>query len=444
MKILVLGSDGRTHVLVWKLFSSSSTEVFCAPGNGGAVQLAPQVDLDLERPAEVARWAFSERIDLIVPAESGTLWAGMVDEVVSMHIGVFGPPQRSTCLEWSRCFAKDLLLRYGLPTARGRTFTSLTNAEKYLASQNLPVVIKADHPAGGGGIYHDRYAALEGLRGLFVSRPIEGSSHGVVIEEYLSGIAISFSAIVDGTTAVPLLPVRIYDRIDAATDSPHAPSMGAMTGNSSYTQRLGTHLHNHLILPIVTALSKEGLPYWGILGVDCIITEQGPRITALRCSLHDMEAQVMLPRLEDDLVPIMEAAISRRLHQIPALRWRDEASVGIALVSQGYPNHFPTGGAVRGLSDVDQGVLIFHNQTHNPAGLRYTPSSRGGSGIFSGLIMGSHNTIPDITLTGGHVVTVVAFGATLSGARGRAILNAERITFPGATYREDIGSHEFR
>jgi phosphoribosylamine--glycine ligase len=220
--------------------------------------------------------------------------------------------------------------------------------------------------------------------------------------------------------------------------------MGAIAGNSSYARRLGAHLHTHLISPIVAALAREGLPYWGILGVDCVITEQGPRIAHLRCSLRDMEAQVVLPRLEDDLPPLIEAAISRRLHQLPPLRWRDEASVGVSLVAQGYPNHFAIGGAVRGLSDVDEGVLIFHDQTHNPAGLRYTPSSRGGPGMLSSLLMGAQAFVPDITLTGGHVLTVVGMGATLNGARGRAILNAERISFPGRTYREDIGSHEFR
>ncbi len=444
MKILVLGADGRAHAMVWKLFSSPSAEVFCAPGNGGAVLLAPQVEIELESPPEVARWAFGEQIDLIVPADSGTLWAGMVDEVVSMHIGVFGASQRGTRLEWSRCYAKEFLQRYGLPTARGRAFTSLPTAEKFLAAQSLPVVLKADHPAGGGGVYHDRYAALEALRSLFVNRPIEGSSNGVVIEEYLPGISVSFSAIVDGSTALPLLPARIYDRLEDSPEAPYAPGMGAITGNSSYARRLGDYLHSHLISPIVAAMAKEGLPYWGILGVDCVITEQGPRIAALRCSLRDMEAQVVLPRLEDDLLPLIEAAISRRLHQLPPLCWRDEASVGISLVAQGYPNHFAIGGAVRGLSDLDEGVLVFHNQTHNPAGLRYTPPSRGGPGLLGSLIMGAHSVAPDITLTGGHVLTVVGLGATLNGARGRALLNAERISFPGRTYREDVGSHEFR
>src|SRR5690606_11811271 len=141
-----------------------------------------------------------------------------------------------------------------------------------------------------------------------------------------------------------------------------------------------------------------------------IVTEQGPRITALRCGLRDMEAQVVLPRLEDDLTPLIQAAIARRLDQVGPLRWRDEASVGIAVVSQGYPYHFPVGGAVEGLADIDEGVLVFHDQTHNSAGLRYTPQSRGGSGL-SGLIFGGGGGgMSGLTVTGGHVVTVVALG----------------------------------
>jgi phosphoribosylamine---glycine ligase len=442
MKILVLGGDGRAHALVWKLFNSQSADVLCAPGNGGAVQLAPQVDIDIKNIPEVARWAFAEGVDLIVPAESGPLWAGLVDEIVSMQIGVCGASQRSTRLEWSRCYAKEFLLRYGLPTARGRAFTSLSQAEKYLATQPLPVVLRADHPAGGEGTYHERIAALDALRQLFVDRPVEGSSHGVVIEATASGVQVCFSALTDGTTALPLLPTRIYDGLGPAPDSPPAPGMGALTGNSAYAQRLAAHFQQHLMLSIVAALGREGLPYWGVIGIDCVITEQGPQISGLRCSLRDLEAQVVLPRLEDDLVPLIQAAIARRLDKLPPLRWRDEASVGIALVSQGYPHHYPVGGQVQGLADIDQGLLVFHGQTQNSAGMRYTPAARGGG--LAGLLMGLGAGVGGITVTGGHVATVVATSATLAGARGKALLNAERISFPGRFYREDIGLHEFR
>jgi phosphoribosylamine---glycine ligase len=164
MKILVLGGDGRAHALVWKLFSSTAADVLVAPGNGGAALLAPVVSIEPGDPVEVARWAFDEGVDLIVPATSGPLAAGLVDEVVTMHIGVCGPPQRSAQLELSRCFARTFLERHGLPLARGRACADLPTAERYLAAQPLPVLIRADHPGGGENLYADRYAALEALR----------------------------------------------------------------------------------------------------------------------------------------------------------------------------------------------------------------------------------------------------------------------------------------
>lgn len=433
MKILVLGNDGRTHALVWKLFANPTADILVAPGNGGACQIAPQADLDPLQPAQVAQWAFNEQIDLIVPAGSEPLWAGLVDEVVSMHIGVCGASQRSTRIEWSRCYAKELLLRYQLPTPNGRCFASLPMAEKYLAAQQLPVVLRGDHPATGEGVYFDRYTALEALRSFFVTRPVEGSSQGVVIEEYVAGPLVSFSAITDGSHLVSLLPARIYEGMGPEPDSLSAPGMGAITGNSTYAQRLTSYLERHIMQPLIAAIAREQLPYWGIIGVDCIIGDHGPRIVGLRCSLRDMEAQAVLPRLIDDLVPYYEAVIARSLQRLPPLRWRDEASVALALVTQGYPHHYPINAAVEGIGDVDEGVLVFHDQTESPFILRYDPSRRE-------RLLGSQGS--SLYLTGGHVVTVVALGATLAGARGRALINAERIRFPGRTYRDDVGASE--
>jgi phosphoribosylamine--glycine ligase len=441
MKILVLGGDGRAHALVWKLFNSTAADLLVAPGNGGASLLAPVAPVDPTNPLEVARWAFDEGIELIVPADSAPLAAGLVDEVIAMHIGVCGPSQRAARLERSRCFGRAFLERNGLPVARGRVCADLPTAEKYLAAQPLPVVIKADRPEDGERVYHDRYTALEALRASFAERPADEGG-GVVIEEHLAGVTVSFSALTDGGATLPLLPVRTYDRLGPEPDSPPAPDMGAITGNSAYAQKLGAYLQAHIVAPIVAALARERLPYWGFLGVDCIITGQGPRVSGLRCSLRSMEAEAVLPRLEDDLLPLIEAAITRRLAAAAPPRWRDEASVALGLVSQGYPHHFPHGAILQGLSEVDQGVLVFHDQTHNPSGLRYSPVS--GAGGLAGILAGGQAPLGAVTVTGGHAATVVALGATLAGARGRALLNAERISFPGRSYREDVGAHEFR
>jgi len=452
MKVLLLGEDGRAHALAWKLFNSPLVhELICAPGNGGTAPLVPAADLELGDAAAIARWAFDEGVDIIIPAGSRTLHAGLVDEVVSLHIGVCGPSQRSVALERSRCQAKEFMLRANLPTAPGRAFTDLATAEKYLATLALPVMIKADHPDAGEAAYDDRYAALEGLRELFNTRTLEGANDGVVIEGYLQGARVVLSAFTDGRTAVPLLPTRLYDRVEEADAGAHGRGVGAHTSNSTFARRLAEHLNQKFITPVVAGLAREGLPYWGLLGIDCIITESGPRLVGLRSSMREGEAQVVLPRLEDDLMAWIQAMIAQRLHELPAPAWAPVASVGIGLMARGYPHHFPTGGPLRGVEELDEGVLAFHSATENPTGLRYTPRVGGGSSL--GLRSGLGARLPSFGAgassgaatytTGGLVLTVVAQGATMAGARGRALINAERVVFEGRTFRSDIAAKEF-
>jgi phosphoribosylamine--glycine ligase len=444
MKVLVLGQDGRAHALVWKLFNSSSVdELICAPGNGGTNPLVPAADLDIATPATVAQWAFDENVDLIVPATSRPLHGGLVDEVVALHLGVCGPSQRSTALEYSRCQAKEFMLRYGLPAATGRAFSNLATAEKYMATLPLPVMIKADHPTAGEAVYHDRYAALEGLREFFSAPALDGANNGVVIEGYLEGARVVLSAFTDGHTAVPLLPVRLYDRIEAGDRGPLAPGVGAHTGNSQFARRLAEYLHEKLIVPALAGMARENLPYWGILGIDCVITQSGPRLTGLRCAMREGEAQVVLPRLEDDLLPWIRAMIAQRLHELPAPRWAATATVGIGLIARGYPHHFPVGGPIQGIEELDEGVMAVHSATENPAGLRYTPRGSRGAGLNLLGLMGGSGSGAALRTSGGLVLTVVAMSATLAGARGRALINAERVTFEGRTFREDIGAKEF-
>jgi phosphoribosylamine---glycine ligase len=452
MKILLLGDDGRAHALAWKLFNSPLVdELICAPGNGGTATLVPSAELDLADAAEIARWAFAESIDMIVPAASRALHAGLVDEVVALHIGVCGPSQRSAALGRSRCQAKEFMLHTNLPTPPGRAFTDLATAEKYLATQPLPIMIKADHPDTGEASFDDRYAALEGLRELFNARTLAGNNNGVVIERALSGARVVFSAFTDGRTAVPLLPVRLYDRVEPGDTGAAARGVGAHTSNTIFGRRLAEHLHQKFILPIVAGLARDGLPYWGILGIDCIITENGPWLVGLRSSMREGEAQVVLPRLEDDLLPWVQAMIAQRLHELPAPVWSPVASVGIGLMARGYPHHFPTGGVIRGVEDLDEGVLAFHSATENPGGLRYTPHMAGPAGLGRASarvpslpIFGAGTASTSaIYATGGLVMTVVAQGATLAGSHGRALINAERVMFEGRTFRSDIAAKEF-
>ncbi|MFN8500774.1 phosphoribosylamine--glycine ligase [Kouleothrix sp.] len=450
MKVLVLGGDGRAHALTWKLFNSPLvTELICAPGNGGTSALAPAAEIDLGDAAAIARWAFDEGVDIIVPAGSRPLHAGLVDEVVSMQIGVCGPSQRSSELARSRCQAKEFMLRHSLPTAPGRAFTDHATAEKYLATLPLPVMIKADDPAGGEACYDDRYLAIEGLRELFAASVPGGANGGVVIEAALSGPRVVMSAFTDGRTAVPMLPTRLYDRAEPGEGGAPARGIGAHTSASTYARKLGAYLHERLILPVVDGLARDGLPFWGIIGVDCIVTEQGPRLTALRAGMHEGEAQVVLPRLEDDLLPWVQAMIAQRLHERPAPEWSPLATVGLGLFARGYPHHFAVGGPIDGLETLDEGVRAFHSATESSAGLRYTPQRQRSAGsLFGGLsaglpFFGAGQPGGALRSSGGLVLTLVASGATLAGTRGVALVNADRVAFEGRSYRGDIGAKEF-
>jgi phosphoribosylamine--glycine ligase len=456
MKILILGDDGRAHALAWTLLNSPlRPEIVCAPGNGGTAPLTLTAELEQDHVRALAhsvdvrvvgRFAFDEMFDLIIPAGSQPLHAGLVEEVVSLQVGVFGAPARTTALERSRCAAKEFMLRHNLPTAPGRAFTSVETAERYLAAAALPVIIKADNPAAGEEVFADRYTALEGLRRLFAEQQADGAGGGVVIESALTGPRVVLSALVDGTTALPLLATRLYDRVEEGDGGAVARGIGAHTGNSAFAQRLTQFLYEKFILPAVGGMAEEGLPVWGILGVDCIITASGPLVTAIRFSMREGEAQAVLPRLDEDLAPLVLATLARRLGELPPLKWTPMPTVGIGVFARGYPNFFPYGGPVSGLDEIDEGVLLFHSETANQAALlRYTPRVQPGGALGSmlgGLLMGSHSGAA-LHTTGGLAMTVVAQGVTLAGARGRALVNAERIRFDGRTYRSDIGAKEF-
>jgi phosphoribosylamine--glycine ligase len=448
MKILVLGGDSRANTLIWKLFNSpGATDVVCAPGNAGTGQLVPNAPLDLTDPAAITRWVFDEGFDLVLPAQSDLLYNGLSDEIVGLHLSVFGPPQRAAALEQSRCLAKEFLLRHQLPTAPGRAFTNLEYAERYLATQTLPVMIKADHPSGGEAIFSERYAALAGLRELFTARPLQASSTGVVIESELRGPRVALTALTDGTYIIPFPVVRLYDHVGENDTGAQIIGIGAFSSTSTPAQRITEYMHQHLLTKLVKALATDGIAYWGFLGIDAIITNEGPRITALRCVPRLGELEVVLPRLEDDLLPLLRATIARRLHELPLPRWSALSTVGMGLYARGYPHSFASGGSISGQDTLDEGALLFHHMTESSNAMRYTPriggmGSASTTGGLFGTLFGSQQK-PTIRVTGGQPLFLVTHGVTLASARGRALVNAERLNFEGRTFRSDIGASEF-
>lgn len=452
MKVLVLGATGLAHALVWKLFNSNRIDQLASmPGNGGASLLAP-VASGRDNLTETVRWAYDEEFNVIVPADADVLGAGLVDEATPLKMAVWGPPKRSALLERSPLWAKEFLNRYKIPTATGRAFGDRATAERYLAAHPLPVMLHSDYPSEFDGAYTDRGAAMAALDGIFALPPKDDHFRGVVIEMPAAGPTVAYSCFTDGTTLLPLLPTRIYDRLDDGDAGWAAAGMGAHTSPTPLLSRIGAYIHTLVLEPLLIALQRENLPWWGILGVDCAITPAGPQVVRIRSTLGDPEAQVVLPRLEDDLFTLIAACNNRSLNTLPPLRWKPEASVGVTLVAQGYPHTFPTGLSIAGLNDLDPGVLAFHSETANPLGMNYVsvavtmPEKRGLLGGFSSAFSEAMLVRPSgpsqLSTLGGRALTMVALGASLAEARTRAYQNLARVAMPRSYHRTDIGAQE--
>jgi phosphoribosylamine--glycine ligase len=452
MKVLVTGATGAAHALVWKLFNSDRIDQLASiPGNGGASMLAPVAPAH-ETLTETVRWAYNEEFNVIVPADGGFLGEGLVDECTPLKMAVWGPPKRSALLQRSPLWAKEFLNRYKIPTSPGRAFGDRVTAERYLAAHSLPVMLWSDYPSEFDGAYTDRGSAMAALDGIFALPLHDNHFRGVVIEEPAAGPTVAYSCFTDGTTLVPLLPTRIYDRLDDNDGGWAAAGMGAHTSSTPLLNRIGDYIQRLVMVPLLAALARENLPWWGILGVDCAITAAGPQVIRIRTTLGDPEAQVVLPRMEDDLFTLIAACNNRSLHTLPPLRWKPEASVGVTLVAQGYPHSFPTGLSIGGLTDMEPGVLAFHSETINPMGMNYVsvtvhmPEKRSllsgfGSALSEAMLVRPSGPSQLSTL-GGRLLTVVTLGPTLAEARAKAYANLERLVVPRSYHRSDIGLRE--
>lgn len=452
MKVLVLGNSGVAHALVWKLFNSDRIDQLAsAPGNGGASILAPIAPAH-DTLKETVRWAYDEGFNVLVPADGTVLGAGLADEATPLKMAVWGAPKRSALVEHSPLWAKEFLNRYQIPTATGRAFGDRATAERYLAAHSLPVMLAGDYASEFDGAYSERGAAMAALEGIFALPPQEGHFRGVVIEAPPAGPTVAYSCLTDGTTLLPLLPVRVYDRLDDGDGGWAAPGMGAHTSATPLLTKVGEYIHKLVMEPLLAALKRENLPWWGILGVDCAISADGPKVLRIRTTLGDPEAQVVLPRLEDDLFTLIAACNNRSLHSLPPLRWKLGASVGVSLVAHGYPHAFPTGLSIKGVNDLDSGVLAFHNETINPTGMKYVPIEvqmpekrslfTGFGEAFSEAMLVRPSGPSQLSTAGGRALTVVALGPSLTEARAKAYANLSRITMPSAYHRSDIAIRE--
>ena len=417
MKILVVGQGGREHTLVWKLAQSRLVEkIYCAPGNAGIAQIAESIPMP-DRFTDLADWAASENIALTVVGPEAPLAEGIVDVFRERGLKAFGPDKRAARLEASKDFAKQLMLKNGIPTAEHQTFTDVEAAMAYIEDRNSPVFVKANGLAAGKGVIPGRTfkEALQAVTTILVDRAFGDAGDSVVIEEELIGEEASFTVLTDGTHCLPFVSSQDHKMSHDGDTGKNTGGMGAYSPAPVITPELHNYVMKRVVYPTVNGMAAIGSPFKGVLYVGLMITDTGPKVLEFNCRFGDPEAQVLLPRLKSDLVPVLMACIDGTLAQHADVEWYDEAAACVVMASGGYPDPYETGEAITGLEDADaiEGVTVFHAGTKQDGA--------------------------NIVTAGGRVLGVTAIADGLHDAIQRAYQGVSAIHFDKAHARSDIG-----
>lgn len=419
VKILVIGSGAREHALVWKIAQSPKAgEVYVAPGNAGTGIIAFNLKI---RPTDIEALvsaAEKKAIDLTIVGPEAPLAAGIVDYFEQKKLPIIGPTKKAAQIEASKAFARNLMHKYAIPCAKGKTFSHYPEAIEYMNSQQFPIVIKADGLAAGKGVIIANFKeeATKALTDIMESRIFGAAGDQVVIEEYLDGKEVSLLAFTDGTTVIPMVPACDYKRALDNDQGPNTGGMGSYSPPKFFDAQLTKQVKETIIEPTVKAMAQEDIPYKGILYTGLMITPDGPKVLEFNARFGDPETQVILPRLNSDLLDIFLGMYGNRLNEMK-VEWNNNACVGVVIASGGYPGKYQTGFPINGLDQVDSDIMVFHAGTRQNEDLA---------------------TLTD----GGRVLTVTATGKTIAEARDKAYKNLPLIHFNGSYYRGDIAARE--
>ncbi len=418
MDILVLGSGGREHAIVRKLKESPKVgRLYCAPGNGGIGKDAVCVPIAVTDQEGVLRFAKENRVDLVFIAPEDPLAQGMADFLESNGVAAFGPSRDAAIIESSKVFSKNLMKKYGIPTADYEVFDDPEQAMAYIRSRGeYPVAVKADGLAVGKGaiLANNEAEAAEALRVLMEEKIFGASGDRVVVEEFLTGPEVTVLSFTDGEAVCPMVSSMDHKRVGDGDTGPNTGGMGTVSPNPFYTEAVAAECMEKIFLPTVRAMKAEGRPFKGCLYFGLMLTPQGPKVIEYNCRFGDPETQVVLPRLDTDLVDILLAVRAGTLDQL-TIHWKDEHAACVILASAGYPGSYPKGKVICGLGADGQvaGATVYHAGTAEKDG--------------------------NFVTNGGRVLGVTALGGTLREALDRAYAAAETITFEGVQYRRDIG-----
>jgi phosphoribosylamine--glycine ligase len=429
MKILVIGSGGREHALVWKIAQSKLCDkIFCAPGNGGISQIAECVDIKADDIPALLDFARRERIDLTVVGPEGPLAAGIVDEFQKSKLRVFGPVKKAAQLERSKVFSKQLMAKYKVPTADFKVFDNPDDADRYIESKGAPCVVKADGLAAGKGVVVAKSVdeAKAAVNAIMRERAFGDAGNQVIVEECLAGAEASILVLTDGKEVVPLASSQDHKRIFDNDQGPNTGGMGAYSPAPVVTQALFKEILETIMYRTLDGLAKEGIEFRGVLYAGVMLTKEGPKTLEFNVRFGDPETEAIVPRLKSDLLEVMLAVSEGTLGKIVkagGLQWDERACVCVVAAALGYPGEYEKGAVISGLDKVGAlpGAVVFHAGTRRSQSHQVTKSQE------------------QYLTNGGRVLGVTGLGATIKEAIDTTYKALRLISFEGMQYRKDIG-----
>lgn len=421
MKVLVVGSGGREHAIIWKLLQNKKIEkIYCAPGNAGIGQLAELVPIGAMEIDKLVDFAKSNSIDLTVIGMDDPLVAGVVDAFEAAGLRVFGPRKNAAIIEGSKAYSKELMKKYNIPTAGYETFDNYDAALEYFKNGDFPVVLKADGLALGKGVLicNTLEEAEAGLKTIMVDKKFGDSGNKVVIEEFLTGPEVSILSFCDGKTVVPMVSAQDHKRAYDNDQGLNTGGMGTFSPSRVYTDEIAKVCMETIFKPTVDGLNKEGRTFKGIIFFGLMLTQKGPRVIEYNARFGDPETQVVLPRLKTDLLDIFEACVDGTLDKLN-IEWYDNAAACVILASGGYPESYTKGYEIFGLDEAAkaENIYVFHAGTALKDGKFVT--------------------------NGGRVIGVTGWGENLDKAIETAYNGVKLVGFKDAHYRKDIGIKKY-
>jgi len=418
MKVLVIGSGGREHTLIWKINQSPKvSKIYCAPGNAGISKLAQCINIDADSIEKLVDFAQEEKIDLTVVGPELPLSKGIVNKFNGKGLRIFGPSKEATEIESSKVFSKYLMKKYNIPTANYEVFQNSEKAFDYIKQQTFPLVIKADGLAAGKGVFIVRNLVQAGdaLDALMNEKKFGEAGRQVVIEEFLEGEEVSILAFCDGKTVVPMVSSQDHKKIFDNDQGPNTGGMGAYSPVPFYRDEFEKRVLEEILKPTVKGLRSEGREYKGVLYAGLILNKEAPKVLEFNARFGDPETQVILPRLKTDLIDLLNAVIEETLHEIN-IEWEDNAAVCVVVASGGYPGKYQKGKVISGLERLEkmEDIIAFH------AGSKFQDG--------------------EIVTSGGRVLGITAWDETISKAKERAYKGVKEIYFEDIYYRKDIAA----